>query len=461
MPRKQLFLVSLGVLIAVGLAAGYTLYRPKTVTIGSERVILRDPVLKTGQALFAAGVQVDPADRVTPALEDWIPLDGNITVERAGHLYAFDRGALLYAAGVDSSAADLIDQAGVVLNPEDRVSWNGLPFDLSTRLPPGETYLLQIERAASFDLVENGKKSSLKTASPTLGHAMWELDEWITLRDRYSANPGDPLPAAGAAMDIQRARSLSITALGQTIHTRSTAATVGQVLAEAGVSLQGLDYSIPADDQPLPPDGAIRVVRVTEKLEFSQTIIPFESTLAPDHELELDLRRTLEPGQYGIQVSRERVRFEDGQEVSRTPDSDWTASEPKAQVLGYGTKVVPHTLETGDGTIEYYRAVNVYATAYSPCRLGRADYCNYQTANGSTLTKGIIAVSQAWYPSMVGQRVYIPGYGFGVIADTGYGIPGTPWIDLGYDDDNYVGGARNVTMYFLTPAPESVPWILP
>ena len=461
MPRKQFFFVSLGVLIALGLAVGYYMYRPKTISIGSETITLRDPVLKTGQALYAAGVQIDLADRVTPALQDWIPLDGQITIERAAHVYAWDRGALLYAAGVDTSAAELIDQAGVVLGPEDRVTWNGLPFDLASKLPPGDTYVLQIERAASFDMVENGKKRSLKTVSPTLAFALWELDEWITLRDRYSANPGDPLPAAGAALEIERARDLWITALGQTVYTRSTAATVGQALAEANLSLQGLDYSIPEDDQPLPPDGAIRVVRVTEKLEFSQTIIPFESTLAPDHELELDLRRTLEPGQYGIQVSRERVRFEDGQEVSRTPDSDWTASEPKSQVLGYGTKVVPHTTETGDGVIEYWRAVTVYATAYSPCRLGRADYCNYRTANGSTLTKGIIAVSQAWYPSMVGQRVYVPGYGFGVIADTGYGIPGTPWIDLGYDDDNYVGGGRTVTMYFLTPAPESVPWILP
>jgi resuscitation-promoting factor RpfB len=291
--------------------------------------------------------------------------------------------------------------------------------------------------------------------------ALWEAGVRLGPGDWLSSPPETPLADLNGSVAVQHAQPLIIQVRGRQIHGHSAAATVGQALAENGVALQALDHSIPDEGQPLPPDGQIRVVRVEETLIFEQQLIPYENILQPDPELELDQRRVLEPGLFGVQVNRYRARAHDGQEVSRVLDSDWLASEPRDQVIGYGTQAAAHTLDTPDGTIEYWRAVNVYATGYSPCRLGRPDFCNERTASGQKLTKGIIAVSTAWYRLMAGQRVYVPGYGFGVIADSGYGIPGTPWIDLGYDDDNFVGGARNVTLYFLTPIPENVPWTLP
>jgi hypothetical protein len=46
-----------------------------------------------------------------------------------------------------------------------------------------------------------------------------------------------------------------------------------------------------------------------------------------------------------------------------------------------GTKVVVRTMEVGGKTIEYWRKVNIYATSYSPCRLGTGK-CDNVTASG-------------------------------------------------------------------------------
>jgi len=73
--------------------------------------------------------------------------------------------------------------------------------------------------------------------------------------------------------------------------------------------------------------------------------------------------------------------------------------------------------------------------------------------------KGVIAVPRAWYGLLVGARVYIPGYGTALVADTG-GMTGY-WVDLAYGDDDYVPWAQYVTMYFLTPVPSYVPVRLP
>jgi len=61
-----------------------------------------------------------------------------------------------------------------------------------------------------------------------------------------------------------------------------------------------------------------------------------------------------------------------------------------------------------------------------------------------------------------GTRMYVPGYGFAEAADTGGGVRGR-FIDLGFDDHNYVGWHSQVMVYFLTPVPPegSIRWIIP
>ena len=141
-------------------------------------------------------------------------------------------------------------------------------------------------------------------------------------------------------------------------------------------------------------------------------------------------------------------------------DTTWIAKEARPQIIGRGTKVVVQTMDTPQGPIEYWRSVNVYATSYSPCRSG-GDRCYPGTSSGLPVQQGVIGVTSSWYNLMVGQRIYVPGYGIGTIADIGGGIPGTYWIDLGYSDDDYVAWYSNVTIYFLTPVPDNIPWILP
>jgi len=53
------------------------------------------------------------------------------------------------------------------------------------------------------------------------------------------------------------------------------------------------------------------------------------------------------------------------------------------------------------------------------------------TASGSKAHKGTIAADRRYYP--FGTVVYIPGYGYGRVEDTGRAIQGAARIDLFYD----------------------------
>jgi L-rhamnose isomerase len=109
--------------------------------------------------------------------------------------------------------------------------------------------------------------------------------------------------------------------------------------------------------------------------------------------------------------------------------------------------------------------MKMYATSYSPCRSGVPGQCFNGTKSGLVLQKGVIAVDPSTYDFLVGQKVYIPGYGNAVVGDIGggsiiekeLGIPRELWIDLGYTDNNYQEAPGWVTVYFLFPAPATIP----
>ncbi len=224
----------------------------------------------------------------------------------------------------------------------------------------------------------------------------------------------------------------------------------------------GLDYALPSTSEPIPEDGRIRVVRVDEEVITELEPIPFETSYQPANELELDNLSVIDPGTYGVLQNRIRIRFEDGEEIERTVEEAIVAVEPQPRIIGYGTKIVVKTLSTSGGTIEYWRAVPVYATSYSPCNLG-VSWCGSRTASGKKVDRGVIGVIRSWYNDMRGWPVYVPAYGGGTIEDIGGGIAGRDWIDLGFTDEDYEAWHSWTTLYFLTPVPslDSIPWILP
>jgi uncharacterized protein YabE (DUF348 family) len=353
--------------------------------------------------------------------------------------------------------ANLLMQAGVGLFPGDSLYWNGQPVAPDVILPGMAAYSLQYLPSIEVTLVEDGKETHFFSSRPNLGQALADQGILVTAGDSLSQPLDSPLDGALTVV-LKRGRTITITVGEKSVKSRSAAATVGQALAQAGVSLQGLDFSIPDADQPLPADGKVRVVRVAEELIQEQKVVHFKTEYVTDAALGAGEQKVLQEGKDGLQVSRVRVRSEDGKEVLRTDEGTLNTVEPVSRKLAVGSKINPGTIPLDGTNLDYWRAVTVYATSYSPCRSG-GTRCYPYTASGAKAEKGIIAVTSAWYKQLAGLRVYIPGYGTAVIGDIGGGIPGKNWIDLAYSDNDYVGWSQNVTMYFLNPPPAVIPSI--
>lgn len=352
----------------------------------------------------------------------------------------------------------LLSEAGITLNPNDRILVNGFPAAVDQPITD-YPITLQIRRAANFTLITQDGEQQLTSASFTLGEALAEAPVWLHAGDKLSHSLSSSISSLGSPITINTSTALTIAANGKQLQIQSSAQSVGEALAEAGVPLLGLDYSVPAENEPLPSDGQIKVVRVSESLLLAQKPIPFDSDLQASAEVPLDQTQILQPGQTGLTVQRIRIRYEDGNEVSRLTENETIVRPPKTRILGYGTKVEIKTAVVDGVSIEYWRAVEMYATAYSPCNSGVAN-CGATTASGKSLRKGVVAVNRTLYYNLQGQPLFIPGYGHATVEDLCGGCVGKPWIDLGYSDSNYQPWHSWVTVYFLTPVPPNIIYVL-
>jgi resuscitation-promoting factor RpfB len=368
---------------------------------------------------------------------------------------------------IDSAAgtpAGWLEQASLSMGSADTLLYRGYAISPNDPLPSANSYTLSIRRAVDVTIAAPSGSQALRTSAFTVGQALAEAGFDIHFADGIDPPIDTPLGLAGRTapflITYQPSQELAVTVDGNTFTVRSAASTVGAALAGAGIPLVGLDYSLPAADAPLPQDGGIRLVRVTETFSLAQQAIPYGSHTELSADLELDQQSLLKGGEVGLKITRTRTRIEDGLQVSQSSDGENVVRPPQDRILGIGTKVVLKTAVVDGQEITYWRSLTLYSTPYVPCVPNTND-CHYGTASGTRVRHGEVAMVYPWYLLLAGEHVYIPGYGFATVEDNNGAYTsaywGTYWVDLGfakYEDIDWVN--HYVTVYFLAPVPANI-----
>ncbi|MFW5713656.1 MAG: ubiquitin-like domain-containing protein [Brevefilum sp.] len=445
------------VLIRVGVS------REITVVVDGEPHQVRTAALTVSSVLRAAEISFGEEDRVVPDPGSFMWDQDVIHVDHAQTVIIRTPEEEFTLVTTERVPSNLMGMAGIDLYPEDRLRMNGEMIDPQAPLDLSGNVLLQYDPAVTLTVVIDDAESTLYTHQPTLGAALEDGGIYLNPNDWVS----DPLTSSVTSemtVSIRRAKPITVSVNGSTINGLSSGRTVGDALQDAGISLQNLDYSLPPDDAPIPQSREIEVVRVREDVMVMTDEVAYENEYVEDPNTLLDQISVIEPGQVGIYATRERVRYEDGEAVDRLAQDSWQASEAEDGILGYGSNVKLRTEVVDGREIEYWRKISVYATSYSPCRCGTPDgSCCFGSASGLPSEKGLIAVTPNWYNMMKFQKVYVQGYGEGVIGNVGGGAHYFDhyWIDLAYSDDDYVSWHNWTTMYFLPPIPAWIPNPLP
>jgi uncharacterized protein YabE (DUF348 family) len=451
-PRVRIGLYALGLILVIGIALILGLKKTVSVSIDGQTQSVTTYAFTVGNLLHESGIPLSPLDEITPSIDTWLKSDSQVTLTRAIPVQILADGQIRTLFSADRIPSELFAAAGVNLLPGDQVLNNGQMIDPIQSFPQSvKSISLQLLPLVSYSLTVDGKINEFTSTAQTLGAALWSAGYTIFDADHINPPINTPLTPDLSA-SIQTSQNVTVQTQDANVTIRTVGATVGEALRNEGLSIQGLDYSIPPPEAPIPPDGIIRLVHGTEDVLVEQSPLAFETQYQPDPDLEIDNQSVLQAGEYGLSAQRVRIRYADGQEVSRQVENQWVARQSQPRIIGYGTSLVMHSAVVDGVPIQYWRALNMYATSYHPSNTGST------TASGLPLKKGVAAVDRSLIPFYT--QMYVPGYGEVLAADIGGGVAGR-WIDLGYSDDDYVPWHQWVTVYFLWPPPDNIVWIIP
>ncbi len=441
-------LLALGGLLVTAWALSQDTY---AVYVDGQLVQVQGEYETVAQVLAAANITTRPEDIIQPPPSAPITPDVAIQVQHATPITLRNENGTRTYFTHQLTLGAFLNEVGLMAQRTDQVYADGLilSFNQINDTPLPQT--VEIGDFLTVTIHEGGQQKTVRTAVQTVGAAIQEAG--ITL---YAADGVEPPPGSWLSPNlhiyIQRSQPYTILVDGRTIQTRSHSTSVLAVLAETGIGLVGFDFTRPSADTLLQSGGTIQVVRVTEDFRLVDAPVPYETLWQATDQAEIDTRILLQAGVPGIQRQRVRVRYENGAEVSQQVDGEWLAQEPVNEIMGYGTKIVLRVLDTPDGAVEYWRVVRMRVTSYTASSSGKEpdDPAYGITASGLTAGTGIVAVDRSVIPFRT--YVYVPGYGMGYAGDTGGGVRGR-WIDLGYDEEEYVGWSGYVDVYYLTPVP--------
>lgn len=252
---------------------------------------------------------------------------------------------------------------------------------------------------------------------------------------------------------------------------KTTAKTVGDLLAEQNIVLDEDDEVVPTADTELSNELTIDVLRVEYVTREAEESVPFTSTTKKSSSMLKGTKKITTVGVNGTKTVVYKDRVVNGVVESTEKESETITKQPVTQVTTIGT-LVKTTSKLGNSKIEkngnpiseialpskYTIGKDNIPTEYKYTITGKAAaYCvpGGKTATGKKVMPGRIAVNPKQIP--YGTEMWIVSndgvvYGYAIAEDTGgFAKKNKFVVDLYMNSKSqcYQWGARNVTIYVL------------
>lgn len=179
----------------------------------------------------------------------------------------------------------------------------------------------------------------------------------------------------------------------------------------------------------------------TKKIETHQVEVPVAVQYERVDTLPKGEEKVLQEGAVGLDEVEEEIHYKQGDVIDTKELQRKTITPMQPKVVQVGTREV----EVSRSYDRVREVITMEATAYLPTDGGGDGI----TATGIRARHGVVAVDPNVIP--LGTRVYIPGYGEAIAADTGGDIVGNR-IDVVLEDYGSAMqfGRRTVDVYILS-----------
>lgn len=276
--------------------------------------------------------------------------------------------------------------------------------------------------------VYDNPKNILKQAGIKLNNG----DDYTVSTDKITDN---------SVITINRAMPVNVEIDGDIKTVRTTKKTVGELISS--MNLDEDKYFVEGDkNTQLHTDAKVKVLNVSSKLVLRDEVQNYQVIKEPDSSMIRGNEEVIQAGRNGLNRLLVREKYHKGIKVGEEVVQTSQLVRPVDQVIREGT--AEPKIQSTIGLRSYSQMLYMEASAYLPYDGGGAGY----TALGIPARYGVVAVDPDIIP--LGTRVYIPGYGEAIAADTGGAINGY-MIDLCMEDytQAIAFGRRGVEVYIL------------
>ncbi|MFE4665126.1 ubiquitin-like domain-containing protein [Streptomyces sp. NPDC056716] len=246
---------------------------------------------------------------------------------RALHTFADDVTELLADQGVEVGAHDVLAPAP------------------GTALTSGDEITVRYGRPVRLTL--DGDRHEVWTTGRTVGEALQQIG--VRAEGAYlSAARSRRIGREGLTLDVRTERSVTVMADGRARTVRTNAATVGEAVAAAGITLRGEDtLSVPAAG--FPRDGqTVTVLRITGSQEVREEAIPFAVRRTEDPALFRGSEVIDQAGRPGLRRDTYAVRSVNGVRQKPRLVGSEVVREPETRLVRVGTKPMPTSVAGAD-----------------------------------------------------------------------------------------------------------------
>ncbi|WP_406861395.1 ubiquitin-like domain-containing protein [Streptomyces sp. HUAS MG47] len=249
-------------------------------------------------------------------------------VPRTLHTFADDVEELLADEGLDTGAHDLVAPGP------------------GAALADGDEVVVRYGRPVRLTL--DGQRRQVWTTARTVEGALRQLG--VRAEGAYlSVSRSAPIGRAGLALAVRTERTVTLLADGRERTIRTNAATVREVVEEAGITLAGQDTtSVPPES--FPRDGqTVTVLRITGSREVREETLPYAVERVDDPELYAGTEVVDRQGVQGVLRVTYTLRTVNGVRQKPRRISAELVREPVAQRVKVGTKQLPDSVAGADG----------------------------------------------------------------------------------------------------------------
>jgi uncharacterized protein YabE (DUF348 family) len=231
------------------------------------------------------------------------------------------------------TVGQVVESAKVELQAADRVSPAA-----DARVEDGSVINVNLAKAVKISL--DGAEKTVNTTSANVEGLVTELG--VASASEVSAPKDAQLAVSGSFVAISTPKTVSILADGKASKTTTTAASVAEILKDAGVSVGAGDRISQPGNARVVNDMVIKVSRVdSSKTAATSEEVPFETLSSENADMFVGEKKVTQAGVPGKVDKNFKLVLVDGREAARTLVSENVSVQPVTEKVAVGTKEKP------------------------------------------------------------------------------------------------------------------------